>query len=196
MNLDAIEKHHEQWPQVKQERCMSKLYKPQSWWVKTHKCYNCEKLRHLARTCKKSQRKRKEVEAMNTHIVHNALSWTVCYDNMCWAHMSSKDEAEWYSQKLKKKQNGYNTTGWPKGLAILKKVKIKETDTHGTQIEENYSNSTWTALNLNRLRRCWQLRSQHKTQNEIWALWESALKDASTTARKTAERAQKGSQWP
>jgi hypothetical protein len=29
MNLDAIEKHCEQQPQVKQERCMSKLYKPQ-----------------------------------------------------------------------------------------------------------------------------------------------------------------------
>jgi hypothetical protein len=28
MNLDAIEKHCEQQPQVKQERCMSKLYKP------------------------------------------------------------------------------------------------------------------------------------------------------------------------
>jgi len=32
-------------------------------------------------------------------------------------------------------------TGQPKGLAILKKVKIKETDTHETQIEEDYNNS-------------------------------------------------------
>ncbi len=53
MNLNVIEKHCEQQPQVKQEWCMSKPYKPQSWWAKTHKCYNCEKLRHLARTCKK-----------------------------------------------------------------------------------------------------------------------------------------------
>jgi len=66
---------------------------------------------------------------------------------MCWAHMSSKDEVRWYSQKLKKEQNGYNTTGWLKGLAILKKAEIKETDTHKTQVEENYSDSTWTALN-------------------------------------------------
>jgi len=29
MNLDTIEKHHEQQPQVKQGQCMSKLYKPQ-----------------------------------------------------------------------------------------------------------------------------------------------------------------------
>jgi len=128
---------------------MSKLYKPQHWWVETHECYNCEKLKHLARTCKKPQQERKEVAATNTRIVHNALSWTVCYDNMCWTHMSSKDEAEWYSQKLKKGQNGYNTTGQPKGLAILKKAKIKETNTHRTQIEEDYSNSTWIALNLN-----------------------------------------------
>jgi len=149
INLNAIKKHCEQQSQVKQEQCMSKLYKPQSWWAETHECYNCEKLKHLARTCKKPQWERKEVAAMNTHIVHNALSWTVCYNDMCWTHMSSKDKARWYSQKLKKRQNGYNMTGQPKGLAILKKVKIKETDTHETQIEEDYNNSIWTALNLN-----------------------------------------------
>jgi hypothetical protein len=126
MNLDAIEKHCEQQSQVKQEWCMSKLYKPQLWWAETHKCYNCENLKHLARTCKKPQQERKEVAATDTHIVHNALSWTVCYDNMCWTHMSSKDKAEWYSQKLKKKQNSYNTTGQLKRLAILKKAEIKE----------------------------------------------------------------------
>ncbi len=149
MNLDTIKKHHEQQSQVKQEWCMSKPYKPQPWWAETCKCYNCEKLKHLARTCKKPQQERKEVAATNTCVVHDTLSWTVCYDDMCWAHMSSKDEVEWYSQKLKKGQNSYNTTGQLKRLAILKKVKIKETDTHKTQIEENYSNSTWTALNLN-----------------------------------------------
>ncbi len=149
INLDAIEKHCEQQPQVKQEWRMSKLYKPQLWWVKTHECYNCEKLRHLARTCKRSQWERKEVTATNTCVVHDALSWTACYDNMCWTHMSSKDKAEWYSQKLKKKQNSYDTTGQPKRLAILKKAEIKETDTCRTQIKEDYSDSTWTALNLN-----------------------------------------------
>jgi len=149
MNLDAIEKHHEQQPQVKQGRRMSKPYKPQPWWAETRECYNCEKPRHLARTCKKPQQERKEVAATNTRVVHNALSWTACYNNMCWTHMSSKDEAEWYPQKPTKKQNGYDTTGWPKGLAILKKAKIKETNTHGTQVEEDYSDSTWTALNLN-----------------------------------------------
>ncbi len=53
MNLNTIEKHHEQQSQVKQEQCMSKFYKPQPWWAETHECYNCEKLKHLARTCKK-----------------------------------------------------------------------------------------------------------------------------------------------
>ncbi len=149
MNLNAIKKHCEQQPQVKQEQCMSKPYKPQLWWAETHECYNCEKLRHLARTCKKPQQKRKEVAATDTRVVHNALSWTVCYDNMCWTHMSSKDKAKWYPQILKKRQNSYNMTGRPKKLTILKKVKIKETNTHGTQVEEDYSNSTWIALNLN-----------------------------------------------
>ncbi len=55
MNLDAIEKHCEQQPQVKQEWCMSKLYKSQPWWAETCECYNCEKPEHLARTCKKPQ---------------------------------------------------------------------------------------------------------------------------------------------
>jgi len=169
MNLDAIEKHCEQQPQVKQGRCMSKPYKPQPWWAETRECYNCEKLKHLARTCKKPQQERKEVAAMNTHVVHNALSWTVCYDNMCWTHMSSKDEAEWYSQKPKKGQNGYNTTGWPKGLAILKKDKIKETNTHETQVEEDYSDSTWIALNLNADSEDvnnWEVNMRLKTRHE------------------------------
>jgi hypothetical protein len=102
MNLNTIEKHYEQQPQVKQEQCMSKLYKPQFWWAETHKCYNCEKLKHLARTCKKPQWERKEVAATDTHIVHDALSWTVCYDNMCWTHMSSKDKAKWYSRNSRR----------------------------------------------------------------------------------------------
>ncbi len=147
MNLDAIEKHCEQWPWVKQERRMSKLYKPQLWQAETCKCYNCEKLRHLARTCKKPQQERKEVAATNTHIVHDALSWTACYNNMCWTHMSSKDEVEWYPQRLKKKWNSYDMTGWLKRLAILEKAEIKETDTHGTQVEEDYSDSIWIVLN-------------------------------------------------
>jgi len=169
MNLDAIEKHCEQQSWVKQECCMSKLYKPQSWWAETHKCYNCEKLKHLARTCKKPQWERKEVAATNTRIVHNALSWTVCYDDMCWTHMSSKDEAGWYSQKLKKKWNSYNTTGRLKGLAILKKAKIKETNTHETQVEEDYSNSTWIALNLNANSKDvnnWEVNMRLKTRHE------------------------------
>jgi len=142
MNLDVIEKHREQQPQVKQGQCMSKPYKSQPRRAETRKCYNCDKLKHLARTCKKPQRKRKEVAAMDKSIVHNALSWTACYDDMCWTHMSSKDGAGWYPQKLKKGRNGYDTTGQSKELAILKKVEIEETDTHDAQIEEDYNDST------------------------------------------------------
>ncbi len=159
-------------------------YEPWPWWVETCKCYNCEKLKHLARTCKKPQWERKEVAAMNTHIVHNTLSWTVCYNNMCWTHMSSKDEAEWYSQKLKKKQNGYNTTGWLKGLAILKKAEIKENNTHKTQVEEDYSDSTWIALNLNTDSKNvnnWEVNMRLKTryehsENQRWEMRQQLLK--------------------
>ncbi len=184
MNLDAIEKHCEQQPQVKQERCMSKLYKPQSWQAETCKCYNCEKLKHLARTCKKPQWGRKEVAATDTCIVHDALSWTACYDNMCWTHMSSKDKAKWYSQKLKKKQNSYDTTDQLKRLTILKKVKIKETNTHETQVKEDYSNSTWTALNLNANSEDvnnWEVDMRLKTryehsENQRWKMRQQLLK--------------------
>ncbi len=86
---------------------------------------------------------------MNTHVVHDALSWTACYNDMCWTHMSSKDEVGWYSQKLKKEQNSYDMTDWLKKLTILKKAEIKETDTCRTQVEEDYSDSIWINLNLN-----------------------------------------------
>ncbi len=183
MNLDVIKKHCEQWSQVKQEWCMSKPYKPQPWWAETHKCYNCEKLKHLARTCKKPQQERKEVAAMNTCIVHNTLSWTVCYDNMCWTHMSSKDKAKWYSQKLKKKQNSYNMTGQLKRLAILKKVEIKETDTHRTQVEEDYDDSIWIVLNSNAESKDvnnWEVDMRLKTrykhpENQRWEMRQQLL---------------------
>ncbi len=61
--------------------------------------------------------------------------------------MSSKDRAEWYSQKLKKEWNSDNMTNQLKRLAILKKAQIKETDTYRTEIKEDYSDSIWTALN-------------------------------------------------
>jgi len=184
MNLNTIEKHYEQQPQVKQEQCISKLYKSQPQQAETHKCYNCEKPEHLARTCKKPQQKRKEVTAMNTHIVHNALSWTVCYNDMCWTHMSSKDEAKWYSQKLKKKWNNYNTTGQLKKLAILKKAEIKETNTHETQIEEDYSNSIWIVLNLNANSKDvndWEVNMRLKmryepSENQRWEMRQQLLK--------------------
>jgi len=195
MNLNAIEKHHEQQSWVKQEWCMSKLYKPQSWWAETHECYNCEKLKHLARTCKKSQWERKEVAATNTCIVHDILSWTACYNNMCWTHMSSKDRVEWYSQKLKKEQNSYNTTGQSKRLAILKKVEIKETDTHRTQVEEDYNDSTWTALNLDANSKDvnnWEVNMRLKTRyehpkNQRWKMRQQLLKSQQKKLKKRVD---------
>ncbi len=98
--------------------------------------------------------------------------------------MSSKDRAEWYSQKLKKKQNDYNTTGWSKGLAILKKVKIKENNTHRTQVEEDYSDSIWIVLNLNADSKNvnnWEVDMKLKTryehpENQRWEMCQQLLK--------------------
>jgi len=91
---------------------------------------------------------------MNKRVVHNQLSWTAYYNDMCWTHQSKKDEVRWYLQKSCKKCENYNTTKWSesrsevKKLAILKKEKIEKINTHKTQIED-YSDSIWTVLNLN-----------------------------------------------
>jgi hypothetical protein len=55
--------------------------------------------------------------------------------------MSSKDESM-IPTETQEETKRYNTTGQLKGLAILKKAEIKETDTHRTQVEEDYSDST------------------------------------------------------
>ncbi len=98
--------------------------------------------------------------------------------------MSSKDEAKWYSQKLKKKQNDYDMTDWSKRLTILKKAEIKEINTHRTQIEEDYSDSIWTALNLNTDSKDvddWEvdmrlkIRYEH-SENQHWEMRQQLLK--------------------
>ncbi len=77
---------------------------------------------------------------MNSVIMHDQLSWTVCYDNNCFVYMSSKDEVRWWSQKLEKKHSiDYVMMSELKRLTILEKVvrdnsdKIEETDTCRTQ---------------------------------------------------------------
>jgi len=57
-----------------------------SWSTENQKWYNCEVTEHLVRNCKKSHCKRKELVTMNKRIVHDQLSWTVCYNDMCWTH--------------------------------------------------------------------------------------------------------------
>ncbi len=97
--------------------------------------------------------------------------------------MSSKDKAEWYSQKLKKKQNSYDTTDQLKELTILKKAEIEETNTHKTQVEEDYSDSTWTALNLNANSKDvdnWEVNMRLKTryehsENQHWEMRQQLL---------------------
>ncbi len=98
--------------------------------------------------------------------------------------MSSKDRVKWYSQKPKKGQNGYNTTGQLKELAILKKAEIKEINTHKTQVEEDYSDSTWMALNLNADSKDvnnWEVDMRLKTRyehlkNQRWEVRQQLLK--------------------
>ncbi len=142
MNLNNIEKHNQklQARSAEHEHYNKQLIKFHIQQAETHKCYNCDKSEHLVRDCKKSQWQRKEVAMMNSVIMHDQLSWTACYNNDCFVHISSKDRAEWWLQKLKKRHStDYITMSESKKLAILEKVvrnnsdKIKKTDTCRTQ---------------------------------------------------------------
>jgi len=99
--------------------------------------------------------------------------------------MSSKDEVRWYSQKLKKEQNCYNTTDQLKKVTILKKAEIEETDTYKTQIKKDYSDSIWTALNSDANSKDvdnWEvdmrlkIRYEH-SENQHWAMHQQLLKE-------------------
>jgi len=109
--------------------------------------------------------------------------------------MSSKDRAKWYSQKLMKKQNGYNTTDQLKKLTILKKAKIEEINTHRTQVEEDYSDSTWTALNLNANSKDvnnWEVDMRLKTryehpENQRWEMRQQLLEKQQKELKKKVD---------
>ena len=100
----------------------------QSLQKETRKCYNCEKISHLAKACrgkkqanatqfkKKEKKKRepkedKQLNATQTKAKpdHATLSWTGCYDNDCYIHLSAKQGLGWFPKRPQRKQ--LNATG-------------------------------------------------------------------------------------
>ena len=95
----------------------------------TRKCYNCGKISHLAKACrgkkqanatqskkKKEKKKRepqedKQLNATQTKTKpnHATLSWTGCYNDDCYIHLSDKQGLEWFPKRPRGKQ--LNATG-------------------------------------------------------------------------------------
>ena len=100
----------------------------QSTQKETRKCYNCGKIGHPAKACrgkkqanatqskKKEKKKRepkedKQLNATQTKAKpdHATLSWTGCYDNNCYIHLSDKQGSGWFPKRPQGKQ--LNATG-------------------------------------------------------------------------------------
>ena len=106
----------------------------------TRKCYNCEKIGHLAKACrgkkqanatqsKKKRKKRgepKEDKQLNVTQTkakpnHATLSWTGCYNNDCYIHLSDKQGLGWFPKQSRGKQ--LNATGQQEGYNYNRPIK-------------------------------------------------------------------------
>jgi len=210
MNLDMINRHKSilyRFENAFKRKNKAFWKKNTSQSTENQKCYNCEVIGHLVRNCKKSHCERKELVTMNKRIVHDQLSWTACYNDMCWTHQSGKNESEWYSQKSHEKHEDYDITKWSesksevKELAILEKEEIKKTDTCRTQIKD-YNNSIWIVLNLNVNQEdvdSWEVNMKLKNQyehseNQCRVLCEHLLKEQVKELKEKVQVFQK-EQW-
>ena len=122
MELDATEKHNQS---PRKETC---------------KCYNCGKIGHLAKACKskkqanatqskkkgKKRREPKEDKQLNAtqtkaKASHATLSWTGCYDDDCYIHLSNKQGSGWFLKRPRGKQ--LNATGQQEGYDYNRPIK-------------------------------------------------------------------------
>ena len=106
----------------------------------TRKRYNYGKIGHLAKACrgkkqanatqsKKKRKKRREpkedkqLNATQTKAKpnHATLSWTSCYDDNCYIHLSDKQGSRWFPKQPRGKQ--LNATGQQEGYDYNRLIK-------------------------------------------------------------------------
>lgn len=165
MDLDAIEKRRYTKKEKRAEhgRQKRRFDKPQPRREETRECFNCEKTEHLARTCKKSQKEKKDLatakknnSVMHDASAHDSLTWTACYDDECWTHLSSKQRSGWYSQKPRgKKREEYDTTSSERLETIIREenldaieIDTKEVEEIDTREAQKQENNTWMYLDF------------------------------------------------
>ena len=70
---------------------------------------------------------KKKTDTLKQIIVkHKTLSWTACYDDSCYTHMSDKNATEYYLKKSRKSHSQVIWEAW--GISKSEQLTLKQQD--------------------------------------------------------------------